>query len=370
MEVTSEFETIDLASSHQDSISNQSPQVNCPPPNDCTRKEASKFIKWLKASVPVPPCCSLLFQLGSYSSATRLYQVWPGKNVFFFRGHMICGPDPRGLILTVVAIALSDYVFCAYTNGTAHCGSIRAAISLALTAIAMANLILASTKDPGIVARNEASSLEELGISVGTRSRMVSIGGTMVKIKCCRICKIYRPPRSCHCAVCDNCVEKFDHHCPWINQCIGLRNYRYYLVSVSSALVLFVYIFAFAWWEIRKKWLNARMGLLQLLGDAPETFLLALFSFMVICFLGGIIIFHSYLIASNQTARENFKQRYAHAANPYDKGVLRNIKEALFARLPPSKLNFRAVVEADWCSIARLLDGTSASRALGEETNY
>ncbi|KAG6502199.1 hypothetical protein ZIOFF_042088 [Zingiber officinale] len=274
MEVTSEFETIDLASSHQDSTSNQSPQVNCPPPNDCTRKEASKFIKWLKASVPFPPCCSLLFQLGSYSCATRLYQV------FFFRGHMICGPDPRGLILTVVAIALSDYVFCAYTNGTAHCGSIRAAISLALTAIAMANLILASTKDPGIVARNEASSLEELGISVGTRSRMVSIGGTMVKIKYCRICKIYRPPRSCHCA----------------------RNYRYYLVSVSSALVLFVYIFAFAWWEIRKKWLNARMGLLQLLGDAPQTFLLALFSFMVICFLGGITIFHSYLIASNQAS--------------------------------------------------------------------
>lgn len=86
----------------------------------------------------------------------------------------------------------------------------------------MANLILVSTRDPGIVARNEASSLEELGIGVGTRSRMVSIGGTMVKIKYCRICKIYRPPRSCHCAVCDNCVEKFDHHCPWINQCIGL----------------------------------------------------------------------------------------------------------------------------------------------------
>lgn len=188
----------------------------------------------------------------------------------------------------------------------------------------MANLILASTKDPGIVARNEASSLEELGVSGGTRSRKVSIGGTMVKIKYCRICKIYRPPRSCHCVVCDNCVEKFDHHCPWINQCIGLvgfstkklkrfgktlisgpslqRNYRYYLVSVSSALVLFIYIFAFAWWEIRKNWLDARMGLLQLLGDAPETFLLALFSFMVICFLGGIIIFHTYLIASNQAS--------------------------------------------------------------------
>lgn len=48
---------------------------------------------------------------------------------------MVCGPDPLGLILTIVAIALSDYVFCAYTNGTADGGSIRAAISTVLTSI-------------------------------------------------------------------------------------------------------------------------------------------------------------------------------------------------------------------------------------------
>lgn len=37
-----------------------------------------------------------------------------------------------------------------------------------------------------------------------------------------------------------------------------------------------------------------------MLGDAPETFLLALFSFMAIWLLGGFFIFHAYLIAHNQ----------------------------------------------------------------------
>lgn len=46
----------------------------------------------------------------------------------------------------------------------------------------------------------------------------------------CPDCKVIRSPRSQHCAICDCCVERFDHHCPWINNCVGIKNHNSFLV--------------------------------------------------------------------------------------------------------------------------------------------
>lgn len=48
----------------------------------------------------------------------------------------------------------------------------------------------------------------------------------------CPECDIIRTPRSRHCNLCDRCVDRFDHHCPWINNCVGKGNYKYFYVFV------------------------------------------------------------------------------------------------------------------------------------------
>lgn len=52
----------------------------------------------------------------------------------------------------------------------------------------------------------------------------------------CSFCEVIRAPRSRHCNICDRCVERFDHHCPWVNNCIGKRNhgvFYFYLLFTS-----------------------------------------------------------------------------------------------------------------------------------------
>ena len=60
----------------------------------------------------------------------------------------------------------------------------------------------------------------------------------------CPECEVLRTPRSKHCAICNRCVERFDHHCPWINNCVGVNNHNSFLVFIVILLTVLVLIIA------------------------------------------------------------------------------------------------------------------------------
>ena len=68
----------------------------------------------------------------------------------------------------------------------------------------------------------------------------------------CPDCEIIRTDRSRHCSICNQCVERFDHHCPWINNCVGLHNHNSFmlfligmtLTLITTATMVFINLLA------------------------------------------------------------------------------------------------------------------------------
>ncbi|EQC42560.1 hypothetical protein SDRG_00290 [Saprolegnia diclina VS20] len=64
------------------------------------------------------------------------------------------------------------------------------------------------------------------------------------RYRTCRRCKIYKPARAHHCSICERCVVKMDHHCPWVNNCVGLGNHKFFLLFIFYVFLLSLYAMA------------------------------------------------------------------------------------------------------------------------------
>ncbi|XP_074319114.1 putative protein S-acyltransferase 1 [Silene latifolia] len=290
----------------------------------------------------------------------RLYRVWPGNNRFACGGRLVLGPDAGSLYLSSFLIGCPAITFCirmfvrieehdpVYSYGVLTSGVI-------LTFLDLLFLFMTSVRDPGIIPRNFGPP-EEDEIDTPTqsmewvagkapniripRTKDVVMNGYTIKVKFCDTCRLYRPPRASHCSICNNCVQRFDHHCPWVGQCIGLRNYRFFILFISSSTFLCIYVFTFSLVNLLRK----EGPFMDSMSDDIVSVMLVCYCFVIVWFVGGLTVFHFYLMSSNQTTYENFRYRYDKDRNPHNLGVMNNLKQIFCTKRPPSAVNFRELV--------------------------
>lgn len=277
---------------------------------------------------------------------------------------MIVGPDAASLFLSTFLIGCPAFTFCIkmllmIRQHDPLFGYPVLAVGFLLTILDLTFLFLTSGRDPGIVPRNSQPPESDESCNKITpsmewvngktpdlklpRTKDVMVNNHSVKVKFCDTCLLYRPPRASHCSICNNCVQRFDHHCPWVGQCIGVRNYRFFFMFISLSTFLCLYVFVFSWINI----LRQKGSVLRSMSHDVLSVILIVYCFIAVWFVGGLTVFHLYLICTNQTTYENFRYRYDKKANPYNRGIIKNVIELFFSKIPPSMINLRSWVLED-----------------------
>ncbi len=182
---------------------------------------------------------------------------------------------------------------------------------------------MASASDPGRLNKNSSDAIKERAL------KRYGFDNILFSDKnWCKTCEIVKPARSKHCSLCNVCCEKMDHHCVWINNCVGLHNYKYFILflylhtgiciyGVSIGLLTAQHLIDEQ--DLWNKTFYTRNGqhfkadiwiVMQYLQNEHEMFAIVVFLCgIVTVMLIGFIGFHTFLIYNDYTTNEFAKRQ-------------------------------------------------------------
>ena len=201
--------------------------------------------------------------------------------------------------------------------------------------------------DPGIMLKG---SPEDIYNTKGERKEKITRIrqlGYISSYKICGTCNIIRPLRSSHCNSCNNCIQRFDHHCPWIGTCVGLRNYSYFylflfLINITQFFNLSICITHIV--LNTKKHLNfdgfsKKFNYRMAFGENIFSLYIIIYVLLTMIFTTQLFFYHTWLIFHNMTTKVELKHL---TKNPFGNGFERNkswnFKYILFPKKPKMSL--------------------------------
>mmetsp|Transcript_19082 Transcript_19082/g.42709 ORF Transcript_19082/g.42709 Transcript_19082/m.42709 type:complete len:409 (-) Transcript_19082:34-1260(-) len=303
----------------------------------------------------------------------QLYTQWPARSHFLCGGRCITGGEvvwpcagiscPFLVTWCMLLVPGALYFFVSlpriieWENRLAW--SLPLA-SLVLFSTTVGFLLATSCTDPGIIPRRPfiramqteeqelrqlhdalrydilgPEGLEPAGDEQEDARTMVPEGLRLSGYRWCRTCEIVRPPRASHCRDCDHCVLRFDHHCPFVNNCIGQRNYHFFMGFTTCALIWAAIALPVLLYTLTGEAVDLPLVATSWLRVIAVVTLVGML--LAVALLFGLWLYHLHLVFTGQTTRENLRPRRA---------PILNEEPALCAPRGPRLFNPRAWVSA------------------------
>jgi len=153
-----------------------------------------------------------------------------------------CVKDACGLVCvtmtwSLVLYAVFVYIFVMVLPAPFTIGSfLNTILFISLAFLSLASHTAAMLTDPGTVPIGNATQ-ENI-------EKITKYPGQII-YRCPR-CMSIKPLRAHHCSVCKRCIKKMDHHCPWVNNCVGETNQKFFvlftfyifLISLHTAIMI------------------------------------------------------------------------------------------------------------------------------------
>mmetsp|Transcript_36116 Transcript_36116/g.60883 ORF Transcript_36116/g.60883 Transcript_36116/m.60883 type:complete len:308 (-) Transcript_36116:375-1298(-) len=230
------------------------------------------------------------------------------------------------VVTSLVAITAYAMIFIAYWDKLGkednHYGIPIVGVFLILAIMMLWSYFATLLQDPGSVPAGWQPSNDP------SQDAVRRAGSHPAGARWCKRCLKWKPERCHHCSVCGRCVLKMDHHCVWVVNCVGGKNYKFFLlflfytfvVSVYSTVVLipaFMEIFGYDNNDSDDK-----------MNDSEEAFIfLAVVLDIAFAFsVAGFLAMHLTLVLSNTTTIEMYEKKRSSPWR-YDLGRRKNFEQ-------------------------------------------
>uniref|UniRef100_A0A8D3EAK7 Palmitoyltransferase n=1 Tax=Scophthalmus maximus TaxID=52904 RepID=A0A8D3EAK7_SCOMX len=233
----------------------------------------------------------------------------------------------------LIVVQITNCLFAIFLNPTAHLPFATVHVPFLINTLALFYNFGKSWKsDPGIIKASEEQKKKTIVELAETGSLDLSIF--------CSTCLIRKPIRSKHCAVCNRCIAKFDHHCPWVGNCVGSGNHRYFMGYLFFLLCMICWMIygCISYWRIHCATSYAKDGfwlyLTQIASCSPWMFWMFLNSIFHFMWVAVLIMCQLYQIAAlgittnermNARRYKHFKVTATSIESPFNHGCIRNL---------------------------------------------